>query len=103
MATGIDLQIRFVPVNVLTNMARPCLFVDDDPVMKPGWGRTFLPLEPGSHQIRCFLTVMGLGHFADSILPVDVPESGVLKVLWSPPLNAYRPGKWSYLDPSDSN
>lgn len=55
---------------------------------------TFIPMSPGRHTLRCYVSYPYQSHLGDSSVEVDIPHDGVVKFRWKSPKLVFLSGKW---------
>jgi hypothetical protein len=92
---GIAVTTKFFPLQFIFYFCKPKLVVDHGEPMVGGWGKTFIPLEPGEHTISCYFRYLYLPRAMESSTTVHVSPGHVVEMLWKARWLIFLPGKWS--------
>jgi hypothetical protein len=91
--TGIRLRLLFVPTSPLFLILRPEVEIDGGVPQQMRWGSKFVPLSPGRHWARAYVTVRRYP-MGDSTVEFVVKDGDVTYVRWLvPPIPMLR-GWW---------
>ena len=93
--TGIALTTKYVVLAFLLFFFKPKAHIDGGPPIAVAWGRTFFPLEPGTHTVRCYVPYLFYRFMGDSSATVEVAPGRVLEVRWRSPWLVFLKGNFS--------
>lgn len=97
MDAGVEVETKFFVLAFILFLFPPVLFVDGSQPIKVKWGKVFLPLQAGRHQVRCYTPYLWIFKMGDSSMIIDVGPGQVVQTKWSAPLLVFLKGKWSNL------
>jgi hypothetical protein len=96
--TGVLLSLRLAVPSIIL-LGSPTLTVDGLIPMKMGWGKEFVPLEAGKHEIRCRVHLFRALQTGEGRCEFEVPENTIVKLRWIAPLWITGRGWWKNLGP----
>jgi hypothetical protein len=93
--TGIAVTTKFLPVQFFFYLCKPKIVIDHGEPTLGGWGKTFIPLEPGEHTVSCYFRYLYLPRAMESSTSINVGPGQVVEMLWKARWLIFLPGKWS--------
>lgn len=92
------MHTKFYWFNFLLALFKPNVSIDGGASVRDSWGAKFIPLPPGRHSVRCYVSYLWYRHMGDSTVEVTVPADGVVSVQWRAPWLVFIAGKWKNLE-----
>jgi len=90
-ATGISVTTRRPLLNTFRNTR---LQVDGGSAVVRRWGRSFIPVEPGRHVVRCYYPLNLAFRGGDASISIDVPDDLIVAIEYRAPFFGINPGTW---------
>jgi hypothetical protein len=96
--SGVWVHTKFYWFNFLLVLFKPNTSVDGGTPVRGRWGATFIPLPPGRHLIRCYVSYLWYRHMGDSTVEVTVLPDAPTSVQWRAPWLVFIAGKWKNVE-----
>jgi hypothetical protein len=97
--TGVVVRPKYVTWLFVMRLVKPILCVDGGSPKKVLWGTNFVPLLPGRHSLRCYVSYAFQHFLGDSTIEIEVPPEGVVTYEWKSPWLVFLSGKWKEVRP----
>lgn len=95
--SGVLLKLHIFPTAIVLLLTTPQVSVDDQLPVKMGWGKEFVPLEPGKHRMVCSIRIGNLQVANPSTIDFEIPVGQTVKLRWRSPMFLQMRGRWKNL------
>jgi hypothetical protein len=93
--TGINVTTKLRPLQFVFYLCRPKVVIDNGEPVVIGWGKSFVPLAPGEHTVRCYFRYLYLPRAMESSTTVNASPGQVIELRWKARWIIFLPGIWS--------